>query len=546
MQSKSLAKQTLVQGAVILTLAAIVVRVLGAVYRIPLGRMLGAEGLGIYGIPNQFYLLFFTISSAGIPVGVARLVSSKIAAGMYRDAYRTFQLALYTMLGAGLFFSLALFFGAEWLIKVGIVKNPDSFWGLRAVAPVVFFAAVTSAFRGLFQGMQNMSAVAASQIADQIMLVTSTLLFSYLLLPRGLSLAAAGANFGAVPGAMAATLIMIFFYFRHRQGLLHLVGEDRSARQERAWSLMKKVFTVSIPISFASVAMAITGIVDNILIIDRLQLAGYTVQEATARYGQLTQMAMSFINFSIAFSFSMGTSMVPSVAEAYAHKDYSTIKTRLSQGVRLSVLTSLPAAAGLLVLAPQLTTLVYADREAGIPLAVIAPAIVFWGTNLVLNGTLQGLGRADIPVKNLLVGLAVKIAITYFLTPTSLEIRAAAMGTVTMFIVASTLNILAIRRLVGFSFNIADGLLRPGLATAVMALGVRQIYGLAHSITGHNAPASLLAILAGMVIYAGVIVIIGGVNAEDVRRLPKIGRRTALLLEAYENKKNSIINKKRK
>ncbi len=546
MQSKSLAKQTLVQGAVILTLAAIMVRVLGAVYRIPLGRLLGDEGLGIYGIPNQFYYLFFTISSAGIPVGVARLVSSKIAAGNYRDAFRTFQLALYIMLGAGLFFSLALFFGAGWLVKVGIVKNPDSYLGLQAIAPVVFFAAVTSAFRGLFQGMQNMTAVAASQVADQIMLVTGTLLFSYLLLPQGLAMAAAGANFGAVPGAVSATIIMIFIYFRHRRGLLQLVSEDRSPQQEKAWSLMKKVFTVSIPISFASVAMAITTIVDNMLIIDRLQLIGYTVKEATAMYGELTQMAMSFINFSIAFSFSMGTSLVPSVAEAYALKDYSAIRTRLSQGVRLSILTSLPAAAGLFVLATQLTLLVYADKEAGIPLAVIAPAIVFWGTNLVLSGTLQGLGRADIPVKNLLVGLAIKIVITYLLTPTPLEIRAAALGTVTMFIVASILNILSINRLVGFSFNIVDGLLRPGLATAVMALGVWQIYGIALSITGYNTPASLIAILAGMIIYAGAIVVIGGVNSEDVKRLPKIGRRAALLLEAYEKRKNSILNRKRK
>ena len=539
MQSKSLTKQTLVQGALILTLAALVVRLMGAIYRIPLGRMLGDVGIGIYGIPNQFYWLFFTISSAGIPVGVARLVSSKMASGMYRDAYRTFQIALYTMLGAGLFFSLALFFGAEWLVRAGIVKNPNSLYGLRAIAPVIFFAAVTSAFRGFFQGLQNMSAVAASQVADQVMFVTGTLLFSYLLLPRGLTAAAAGANFGAVPGAIAATLIMVYYYYRSKPGLVQLLDEDRSTGQESGWSLMKKVFAVSIPISLASISMAVNNIIDNILIIDRLQFKGYSLQQATALYGQLTQFAMSFINISIAFSFSLGTSIVPSVAEAYALKDYPTLKTRVSQAVRLSLLTAMPAAAGLFVLAPQLTLLVFANEQAGIPLAAIAPAIVFWGANLVLNGTLQGLGRADIPVKNLLAGLALKIPITYFLTPTTLEIRAAALGTVIMYTVASILNILAIKRLVGFTFNLTGGLLRTGLATATMAWGVWHTYALTHSLTGYNSVASLTAILAGIVIYAAAILLIGGVRADDINRLPLI-RRAYPLLQAYEAWKEKL------
>jgi stage V sporulation protein B len=544
MPSKLLTKQTLVQGALILTLAALAVRVMGAIYRIPLGRMLGDEGMGIYIIPNQFYWLFFIIASAGIPVGVARLVSSKIASGMYRDAHRTFQIALYTMLGAGLFFSLTLFFSAEWLVKTGIVQNPESFYGLRAIAPVIFFAAVTAAFRGFFQGLQNMSAVAASQVAEQVMLVTGTLLFSYLMLPRGLTAAAAGANFGAVPGAIAATLIMIYYYYRSKPSLLQLLGEDRSTARESAWSLMKKVFAVSIPISLASMSMAVNHIIDNILIIDRLQFAGYNLEQATALYGQLTGFAMSFINISIAFSFSLGTSIVPSVAESYTARDYRAVKTKVSQAFRLSLLTSMPAAAGLYVLAPQLTLLVFANKEAGIPLAAIAPAIIFWGTNLVLNGTLQGLGRADIPVKSLLAGLALKIPITYFLTPTVLEIRAAALGTLVMYTVATLLNILAIKRLVGFSFNFSNGLLKPGLATAVMAWGAREIYSLTYSLTGNNSAAGILAIMAGMLIYAAAILLIGGVRAEDVSRLPLL-RRAYPLLKSYESWKEKLINRLR-
>lgn len=542
LRSKSLSKQTLIQGALILTLAAVLVRILGAIYRIPLGRMLGDEGIGIYGIPNQIYYLFFTISSAGIPIGVARLVSSKMAAGLYKDAYRTFQLALYTMLGAGLFFSLLLFFGANWLVDIGIVKNPHSLMGVRAIAPVVFFAAVTAAFRGLFQGMQNMSAVATSQVSEQLMLAISTLLFSYLLLPHGLAWAAAGANFGAVPGTIAATLIMIYFYYKYKPEFMARMQQDVSGEQEKAWPLLKKVFAVSIPISFASISMAMTNIIDNMLIIDRLQVIGYSLQQATALYGQLTQFAMSFVNISIAFSLSMGTSLVPSVAEAFALKNYEHIQSRLSQSMQLSILTSLPAAAGLLVLAPHLTLLIYNNEPAGIPLAFITPAILFWGIHLVLSGTLQGLGKAIIPVVNLLIGLGLKIAITYFLTPTFLEIRAAALGTVIMFITASTLNLLAIHRLVGFSFPVAKGLLRPAIATFIMALVVWKSYGLLYSFIGLNSIATCAAILIGMILYGIVIILIGGLTSDDAKYLPKIGAKLSRFIKTYERKKEQFLH----
>lgn len=535
---KAITKQTIIQGALILTLASILIRVLGAVYRIPLGRLLGDEGLGIYAVPNQFYLLFFTISSAGIPVAVARLVSEKVSAGLYRDAYRTFRVSFAAMFSVGLFFTLLLYFGASWLVDTGLVANPASYYGLLAIAPVIFFSAVTASLRGLFQGLQYMSPVAVSQVADQVMLVVGTILFSYLLLPGGLALAAAGANFGAVPGAVAATAIMAFYYFKYRGGLLELARRDTSQYREEAWSLLKKILAVSVPISFASVAMAITGIIDNKLIIDRLQLVGYSQQQATALYGQFNQMAMSFINISIAFAFSLGTSLVPSVAESYGAGHRQHIRQQASTAIRLSLLTTLPAAAGLYALAPQLTQFIYGNSEAGIPLAALAPAVIFWGVHLVLSGVMQGLGRADIPVYNLLAGIAFKIAITYYLIPSPLGIRAAALGTMTMFVVSSVLNIISVKRMVGLDIDFSHSVLRPGLASVIMGLGVWEVYRLSLPLLGHQYFATMAAMLAGLVLFPVLAVLSGSIRPEDLRSIPGIGSRAFTLLTAYETRRN--------
>lgn len=543
MAGKFLSKQTIIQGALILTLAGILIRILGAVYRIPLGRMLGDEGMGIYTVPNQFYLLFWTVSSAGIPVAVARLISEKLSAGLYRDAYRTFRISLAAMFSVGLCFSLLLFFGAPWLVETGLVANPACFYGLLAVSPVIFFNAITASYRGFFQGLQNMSTVAVSQVAEQIMLVAGTLLFSYLLIPRGLALSAAGANFGAVPGAMAATAIMAYYYYRHRHSLLDLVKQDHSEYREHALSLLKKILMVSVPISFASVAMAITWILDNKLIIDRLQLIGYSQQQSTALYGQLNGFAMSFVNVSIAFALSLGTSLVPSVAESLGTGNKLRISQQASTALRLSLLTTLPAAAGLYFLAPQLTLFIYANENAGIPLAALAPAVAFWGAHLVLSGVLQGLGRADIPVYNLLAGIAVKIGLTYYLTPTPLGIRAAAFGTVALFVISSTLNFLAVRRMVGLSLNFSSSVLRPALSALVMGLAARQVYLCAMALSGHNSLSTTAALLAGLVTFPVLAVISGSVRPEDLKSLPRIGPRAAALLASYELRRDKLLKR---
>ncbi len=540
---KILNRQTIIQGAIILTLAGILIRLLGVVYRVPLGRLLGDEGMGIYAVPNQFYLLFFTISSAGIPVAVARLVAGKMSAGLYRDAHRTFVISFAAMFLVGLLFTLLLFFGASWLVEAGLVANPASYYGLVAIAPVIFFSAVTASLRGLFQGLQYMSPVAWSQVADQVVLVGGTLLFSYLLLPGGLALAAAGANFGAVPGAVAAAAIMAIYYLRHRGALMEMVRRDNSQYREGTMSLLKKILAVSIPISFASLAAAVTGIIDNKLIIDRLQLVGYTQQQATALYGQFNQFAMSFVNISIAFALSMGASIVPSVAESHGAGNKGQIRREASAAVRLALLTTLPAAAGLYFLAPQLTFFIYANSEAGIPLAALAPAVVFWGIHLVLSGVMQGLGRADIPVYTLLAGIFFKVAITYYLTPTGLGIKAAALGTVAMFAVSSLLNTIAVKRLVGLDMDFSRSVLRPGLASLAMGLAVREAYRWGLGPLGHEYLATAAALLAGVLFFPFLAVLSGSINSSDAKGLPVVGPRAAALLAAWESRRDRLLRR---
>ncbi|MBR5171793.1 MAG: oligosaccharide flippase family protein [Phascolarctobacterium sp.] len=204
------------RGAMILTLAGLMVMVIGSVNRILLSRLLGGEGIGLYQMAYPVYLLLVAISSAGIPIAISIIVSEKLAQKDYANVQRVFKVSLGLMAATGLFFASSLFVAAGWLVDGGIITDSRAYYGLVALTPAVFFSTILACFRGFFQGQQMMTPPAVSQILEQFVRVMTMLVLAYILLPKGLEYAAAGAAFGAAPGALMGLCVLTFFYFKYR------------------------------------------------------------------------------------------------------------------------------------------------------------------------------------------------------------------------------------------------------------------------------------------------------------------------------------------
>lgn len=199
------------RGAMILTMAGLMVKILGSVNRILLSRLLGGEGIGLYQMAYPVFLLMLSVSSAGIPIAISIIVSEKVAKGQFKAAEQVFKISLGLMVVTGLCFALTLFFGAGWLVESGFVRDPRAYYGLIALTPAVFFSTILASFRGYFQGYQMMTPPAVSQILEQFTRVVTMVVLAYCLLPYGLEYAAAGAAFGAVPGAITGLIVLSFF-----------------------------------------------------------------------------------------------------------------------------------------------------------------------------------------------------------------------------------------------------------------------------------------------------------------------------------------------
>ncbi len=518
------------KGAVILGIAGMIVKVLGAFFRIPLANIIGDTGMGYYQTAYPVYILLLTLSTSGIPTAIARLVSERTAEENHREAYRVFKTSLFLLLGMGLVFSTGLFFCAPVIVRV-VSKLPNAVYAMQATAPALFFVPVMAAFRGYFQGLQNMTPTAASQIFEQMFRVVVGLSLAVLLLPAGLKYAAAGASFGATAGSVFGLAAILVIFFRHRAAMGAKAASAPSEREqdggirEPAGAIIKKIIVIAVPITIGAAIMPIMNNIDLAIVMRRLAEAGYTSAEANDLYGQLSGFATPLINFPQVLTQSIAMSLVPTIAAVHQTGDIPFMKKNVELGLRTAMLIGLPCAAGLFALARPIMLLLYpTQRESAVNaadcLAILAVGVIFLSSVQTLTGILQGIGRQLIPVANLVVGAVFKVAITYWLTGIpSVNVKGAATGTVCAYLIASALNLAAVKKYTGVTFDKSLTYIKPMASASGMGVAVWIVYRVLSLICG-NAVSTLISVVCGIIVYGALIFALKGITDEELKMIP--------------------------
>ncbi|MGI6727323.1 MAG: putative polysaccharide biosynthesis protein [Anaerovoracaceae bacterium] len=526
-------KKTFLQGALILGVAGLVIKLLGAAFRIPLANIIGDTGMGYYQTAYPVYVLLLTLSTAGIPVAISRMVAERNAVGNPFEAYRVFRISFVLLFTIGIFSSAVLFFGAEPIVN--FLENPGAKYAMMAIAPALFFVPMMAAFRGFFQGMQDMRPTAVSQVIEQLFRVIIGLVLAVIFLRKGLTFAAAGASFGATAGAIAGLIAVIGVYLYRRKNILIDMGGFSKKPIEKSGSILFQILIIAIPITIGAAIMPIMNTIDVAIVIKRLTAVGFTHDAANSLYGQLTGMAGPLINFPQVLTQAISMSLVPAVAASYKRREMEFLRYNVELGLRTALILGLPCALGLMTLAEPIMLLLYpAQRASAVSAApslfILAFGVIFLATVQTLTGVLQGIGKQLIPVRNLAIGAVVKVIITYFLTGISaINIQGAAMGTVAAYIVASTLNLLAVRKYTGTRFDLGITVAKPLIAGIVMSICVFFIHRLTYGILGRilesdnfsNALATAFAILLGVLVYLFMLIRTRAISSEELKLLPK-------------------------
>lgn len=518
-----MSRDTFLKGALILTVAGVLVKVIGSVNRILLSRLLGGEGVGLYQMAYPIYLLALSISSAGIPVAISIIVAEKVARGDFRGANRVFRVSLVMLGVTGVLFTFLLYYGAGWLIEARFVRDPRAYYAIAALAPAIFFVTVLSSYRGYFQGLQEMTPTAVSQIVEQLFRVVTMIAFAYLLLPHGLEYAAAGASFGAGPGAAAGLLVLIFFYLRQRPKLRRRMESQPEMSQESGRRIITRIIKLALPVSLANIMLPVVSNIDLLIVPARLEVAGNTVEQATELFGYLTGMAVPLVNLATILTASLAASLVPAISEACALNDRSRIFQRTATAIRIANLITIPSFVGMYLLATPISQMLYGTPNAGASIAIMSFGIFLLGMHQITTGILQGLGHTAIPVINMVISAAVKIVLSWVLTALpSLGIKGAAWATNADFGLAAILNLIFIYRYVGFVIDIRNTL-KTIFGAAVMGAIVLLAYDAVMSKFLNNMLATLIAILIGTGAYGISLIVTGAVAERDIAQLPKVG-----------------------
>ena len=531
----------ILKGTAVLAIAGIVVKVLGAIFKIPLNALIGAEGLAYYGYAYPLYSLFIVIATAGIPVAISRLVSEKVAVNDYENAQRVFKISRVLMFVIGFISFLICYFGADFMAE-HVYKDLGALLPIKAIAPALIFVPVMSSYRGYFQGRQNMNPTAISQFVEQIVRVAVGLVAAFLLLDLGLDASAAGATFGATVGAVGGLAVMMLIYHFNKKAIgYHLDHSAHNNVQESAMNIVKQILLIAVPITIGASIVPIISFADSAIVTRRLLDAGFSVEEARILWGELSGYCTTMIGLPQVVTQGIAVAMVPAVAAAFKLGNKVELKNNINLGMRISMIIGMPCAIGMMALAEPILLFVFGRDEettaaaidAAPTLQIMCLGVFLMALVFTTNGILQGINKQSLPVKNLFIGAVGKVVLTYILVGIPfINIKGAAIGSVFTYGAAFLLNLKDLLKYTQVKMDTSLVFIKPSIASILMGAGAFASFKLLYMVISSQTLAMFGAIMVGVVIYAVLIFALKAITKEEIALLPK-GDKLVKILDKF-------------
>lgn len=537
-------KKSLVKSAAILAVSGIVVKFIGAFFRIPLANFIGDVGMAYYSPAYYIYSFLLVFATAGLPVAISKMVSERYAVGQYREAERVFKISRTLMMSIGVVGFCILFFCSDF-IAASICKVPGAALSMKATAPALLLVPIMSSYRGYFQGMQDMTPTAISQVIEQIFRVATGLTLSIILMRGAVEVlnvftreerGAAGGCFGAAAGAFGGLCVMLIIYLCTRGKIKARIKQDNTRERVASSALLKKILAIAIPITIGAAIMPIMNLIDSGIITGRLMVSGWSRIEAESMYGQFMGFAAPVIQFPQVLMQAIVISLVPMVSAANRLGDKRELHNNISLGLRMTTMISIPAAVGIWVLASPILLMLYPAQEASALgatpcLKVMAIGFIFLSAITTVTGALQGIGRQVIPVINLFISVLMKFAITWVLVaiPT-FNVVGAAIGSATAYLLAASLDIAALKKFSGVKLSAKMIIVKPLISALVMGIVVHFAYKGLFLALGSNGLATLLSVVVGVAVYGVMALKTKTIEREEMMSI-SIGRKLAVICD---------------
>ncbi len=511
----SIKRKSILNGITILSIAGLVCKFVGVLYRIPLAWLVTEEGLGLYQLVFPSYAMLLTISSAGIPVAISKMISYSLAENDPRTAKKTFRIALYILTFVGFISTIIMLLGSGFLSQS--VGNPKTQTGFMVIAPALLIVCVMSAFRGYMQGLSDMKPTAVSQLIEQVGKVLFSLPLAYYGMQFGVEVAASYALLGI---SLAELIALIFMYYKYRtiHKSIDELYQDVTKTQYSSKNIAKRLIYMAVPITLGATVVPLSSFVDSTMLVNRLCSIGMTVDHASVLYGLYSGLVITLINVPTALAIAISMSLVPAISSAVSEHNMEKIRSNSRLGLRFAFLIGLPCSFGMSVMAKPLLHFFYSSlgtnniEIAANLLEISSFTIVLFTVVQATSGILQGMQKQKIPMYTLALGVSVKIVLNYFFVSNpAINIFGAPISSLVCYLISTVPNVYYVNKYCAMKFDTMNYLLRPGLASIGMAI----VLYLLQKVLPFGRLSTLVLFFIGVAVFFVLAVLCKALTKED-------------------------------
>ncbi|MGA8942065.1 MAG: polysaccharide biosynthesis protein [Thermoactinomyces sp.] len=528
----------LVKGTVILSIATLFTKIIGALFWAPFQNIAGDETVGLYRISFPFYTILLMIASAGIPITVSKFVAERLARNDQYGARRVLKAASFILTLSGLIAFSILFFGARFISHV-LLNNPPTESSLKVLAFAILIVPIMAVYRGYFQGHQQMMPTGISQVVEQILRVGVVIGLTYWMVKSHFSreLVAAGATFGAFAGALGGLLVVLWYNRKDLRQIKKMAPPKDTKSREPLSKLARQIIVYALPISLGTLILPLISLIDSFTVPRLLMNLGNTQSMANTLFG-IYGRGEPFVNVISTFSSALTLALIPSISAHIARHEMAAVKHKIKQAWLMTLVVSMPSVMGLVILARPLNILMFENDHGTLTLSVLACSSIFSTLAVTSSGILQGMGYNKLPVRHLMIGAAVKLAGNFVFIPW-FGITGSAMSMVTAYIVVCTLNMWMVIKKTGLRLDVTRQFAKPAISVGLMGIILMSVYlfitqwfdPLQISRAG-NGILSISLVLFAVIVYGIVLLLTRTIGENEIRLLPRGTRVLAVLKKA--------------
>lgn len=514
-----LTKKGFLYGTLILAGAGLITKILGFVYRIALSRMIGDDGMGLFQMTYPILLFTIVVTTAGLPVAISKLVSE---AAVKNDQQRIRSILVVSILvlivTSIAITSLILLFATT--IANTLLTDRRAVYCLLAMAPMIPIIAISSVFRGYFQGRQQMNPYAVSQILEQCIRIGTVLFLAHFLMPYGIEYAAAGAMLGMVIGELMGMFYMLYSFHRDKQR--PILRKHKGDKPPVPFATtFNDIFHIATPVTASRMVGTFSYAIEPIIVAQSLALAGVTAMASTALYGQLEGMAVPLVFFPSFITYALSVSLVPAISEAAAQNNTRLIAQRLNQSIRLSLIIGLPCALVIYLMSDPLAFVLYKQIEVGHFIRLMAPFAVFLYIQGPLASALQGLDYATVSMRNSIIGAVIKTSLIFALaSQPQYGIDGVAIAANCGIVIVTVLHFLSLIPIVPLTIDLRE-LGKLSIILVIMGYITHTILVQSQWLLSTRI---LYAAIASTIIYILLLFLFSIIRRQDLVRIPYVGK----------------------